>query len=842
MLSPMPSDRRSLIIFCLGLAVAALVGGWLARSSFTPITASDVEQARYNVAAPLPRGATRVGQTFVPKHNGLSSIELLAVVYPDGLATETMSLRLLEAEGREVATRTFNNPLRHNDPLRLTFAPQPRSAGQTYTLWLEGSANNQITAWAYGPDGYAPGAQLTEAGPTAGDLRFITTYTYLWPDIVYGAVIGLGQVALLAPMLWLVLFAPGQLALTFLFPKSQWPLSFGARAGLALALSLSLLSLAWLWVSIIGLRWSALTLGGAYGLIGLALLGRVLYAFRAARYVVRWSLPPQQLALLVILLLALITRLLAIRDLAAPLWVDSSHHLLIARVLAETGQISTTYRPVLPVDQFYYHWGYHVLLVSAHWLARLDWLQLMLLLGQALNALMPLAVYSGTEMLTRRPRAGVVAAFVVALISFFPSYYVSWGRYTQLVGLLILGPLVGALWRALHPDDGWAAIRDHPHRWRMALGLSLLMAGLVLAHYRVLVFLGVFGVVAVACGGRGGWKWWGQMMLISGLLTLPWLIQLFQQAVLTVLATPARLAATSGYNDFPIDYFRGDLERGWLAVALTAVGWGVLRRERVMWLLGGWAAVTYALLNIGPGTWLVNNNAWAISLFLPAAMAVGWGAEQWVCLGEKLQRWLLPKSVSADLPIGETQSAPTSRFLPFIRRAVGPGLRLLWLMLFTGLLVYAGVRGLFLQTNIANPATRLVTAEDVEALAWVEHNTAPEAVLAVNGWKWLGNAWAGSDGGAWLWPLIGRRTTLPPVDYLYQADWARTINAFNEKLVTVTDANTPQALALLREQGVTHIFIGAKGGSLKPEMFLDSPHYRLLYSNGAAWVFELTGE
>jgi hypothetical protein len=171
-----------------------------------------------------------------------------------------------------------------------------------------------------------------------------------------------------------------------------------------------------------------------------------------------------------------------------------------------------------------------------------------------------------------------------------------------------------------------------------------------------------------------------------------------------------------------------------------------------------------------------------------------------------------------------------------------PGLRLMLLLSLAGLLTYAGLRGFLLQINIANVATRLVAPADLEALGWVESNTSTEAVFAVNGWKWLGNAWAGSDGGAWLWLLAGRRSTLPPVDYLYQPDWARTINAFNEKLVTITDANAPETLALLREMNVTHIFIGAKGGSLKPEMFLDSPHYGLRYTNGLAWVFELTGE
>ncbi|MGH2523515.1 MAG: hypothetical protein ACRDH2_13505, partial [Anaerolineales bacterium] len=75
-------------------------------------------------------------------------------------------------------------------------------------------------------------------------------------------------------------------------------------------------------------------------------------------------------------------------------------------------------------------------------------------------------------------------------------------------------------------------------------------------------------------------------------------------------------------------------------------------------------------------------------------------------------------------------------------------------------------------------------------------------------------------------------------DYTYQADWGPEINAFNERASTLIRSDDPAALALLRSAGVTHVFIGARGGNLKPEMFANSPQYRLVYTNGAAWVFE----
>src|SRR6185436_11432251 len=80
----------------------------------------------------------------------------------------------------------------------------------------------------------------------------------------------------------------------------------------------------------------------------------------------------------------------------------------------------------------------------------------------------------------------------------------------------------------------------------------------------------------------------------------------------------------------PSTYFQSGLEKGWLRLALLAVGWGVFRLERVVIVTAGWVVVTFALLNIGPGTWLVNNNAWAITLFLPGSLLLGWGIARWL--------------------------------------------------------------------------------------------------------------------------------------------------------------------------------------------------------------------
>ncbi len=784
-----------------------------------PLTAVDQEQPRLNQAAPAPHGAATLGQTFVAAHNGLSAVEVLGVVYPDAPALLTLSL--IDAEGQPVASAAFSS-FAHNSPLRLSFAPLAHSAGQAHTLLITGPDDNQASVWSYGLDGYAPGALLVGGTPGEGDLRFSTTYTYLWADVARDVLAQALRLAIYLPILWALLFAPGLLVLDFLLPGgySGW-----VKWGMAFGLSLAMLPLAWLWATRLGLRLGPVTTSLFYLLVGGAALWppRSLLARRGQRKRGGWrgwralrvhcptfrpTLSAHAGLMALILLASILIRLLAIRDLAFPQWVDSPHHYAIARLLVSTGQAPDNYGPLYPIEGFLYHFGYHALAVTFHWLTTLPLVETLLFLGQVLNGLMPLAAYTLAAALTGRPRAGLVAAFFCGFVSFFPGYYLAWGRYTQLTGLLVLAPAMVGLWQlAGGPAQGKS------ERWRTALMVGLLLAGLLLAHYRVLAFGVTFAWAAMPAGRRGGWRRLARAGALAVLLSFPWLIRLGGQAIRLVLDMPDQLAASTGYNAFPLEYFRGSLERGWIAAAALLGLWGLARRERTVWLIAGWIALTFALLNIGPGTWVVNNNAWAISLFLPGAALLGWGVDQWFSEAEGLTR------AGAHWARRLSQAVMQSAAL--------------------GMLAYAGARGLPAQAGIVNAATVLATEADAPALQWIAQHTPEDAMFLVNSWRWQAGLWASSDAGYWIWPLTGRRTTMPTLDYAFDRAWLAEVNAFNERIARVTDFSSPQTVAQLRAAGVTHLFIGAKGGNLKPEMFVDAPHYELLYTNGAAWVFEL---
>lgn len=801
-----------------GIVLSILLGVGLAHPE--PVIGLDQNQPRSDQAAPVPQGDSEVAQVFMAGRNGFSSIELLAVVPPEAPAGTSLTLKLLDAQEKVVASSTFTD-FQHSTPLRLSFSPLPDSAGQTYKLLITGGADNRSTVWAYSLDGYSRGSLLSNNGLSLpGDLRFSTSYAYLWMDLLRDGAAGLERLMSFAIPLWLILFAPGLLLLELLARFKTPAYSFWLRCGLALGLSLSLLPLVWLWITIIGRSFSAATLNVIYALIGVVVTVRGLNHFfsKSIWGRLRESFSIHHLAMAFILIVSLVSRLLAIRDLAFPAWVDSSHHLTITQLLIQSGRVPADYLPLLPVDRFVYHFGFHTLAAAFHWLTSLSLPETFLFFGQVLNGLAPLAAYTFVVGLTARPRAGLVAAFFVGLVSFFPGYYLSWGRYTQLTGVLILAPTLVLVWQIVAKREvAIAPIRLLGE----VITLALLTAGLLLSHYREFVFFAIFTWVATAFGNKGGWKRIIAVAALGGLLVSPWLVRLGLHAGLPLFVAPARLAAAAGYNAFPVNYFQSTLEKGWLVLALLAAGWGLLRLERSVIVTTGWVVGTFALLNIGPGTWLVNNNAWAITLFLPGSFLLGWGIDHWL---------MLPKVITGLNP-------PKSSFrAEWLRRSAS----FMMIAVVGALVGYAGVKGFNTQINIANLGTILATDEDAQALDWIAQHIPAERVFLINGWEWQRGIWAGSDGGAWIWPLTGRRTTLPPLDYTYQRAWRDKVNAFNARVARIKDANTPETLTLLRSAGVTHIFMGAKGGPLKPEMFADSPHYHLLYTNGAAWVFELT--
>ncbi|MBP8110347.1 MAG: hypothetical protein KBG20_21875 [Caldilineaceae bacterium] len=709
-------------------------------------------------------------------------------------------------------------------------------------------------------------------------------------------------------------------------------------AAIQIGLGLAVWPILFLWTSTLGMGWhpriAQITVLGL-GAVGLGCLlspwaagwrGWLARLRRHSVEILAWG---------ALILLTVNSRLAQIRELVLPNWVDSVHHAMILRIFVDGGHLPATFAPFLPNNNFLYHWGYHA---NAAWLAwLLGWsdpfqlTSLMLHFGQLLNSLTLIMVYAAARTLFHSRRAGMLAAVLAVLVSWYPAFYVSWGRYTQLSGLLIMAPFMIQLW-SLHRTRRMTA--------GDLLAVILLGGGLVLIHVRVAFFAITLGIVlagAVVLEER--WRSFGRWTLAGlGIVAIsgPWLWRLVSSSWIQRFYAPVPVVDPnplfSDYNAIqwglvwvPRNHELFTLATGglsgllgwgdpsqpvrigagiWLGLLVGVSGWMLLRHsakiaarscssrvrdpaglpqkilestrrvtdparakirrvallvgfsanrsqksrssqvrdlaglhetsqrsirqpagsrtrlEQIMresgrnlsrvWgpvlILWAWVGVTAVLLNLEvfglPSLRISNNNAGVITLFVPLALAGG-GLLAWVLGRLAPKAWAFPVTALVAVGIGAW---------------AGPGMG-----------------------SVVNPVTTLARPPDLPALAWVRENVPEDALFATRPWLWLGDIYAGVDGGYWLPILTDRRSVLPTALYNIGTDQA-SFDAANEMLAALaaaTDLDDPALRARLAAAGVTHLYIGPReGNGFQIDRLRNSPHARLIYEQDGAAVFE----
>lgn len=821
------NGRRWLIFPSLFLLTAALMISIVAVADYFdlcswpavcgPLKAVDISQGRLDTALPAPQGEITLEQSFTPSRNGLTELELILVKH-NSSSEEPVDGRFLmelwDSRGNRIATRSHaTSDLSHNQIYTMQFPPQANSAGQPYFLRLTGTTGNLISTWGYSLDVMDRGELVvTGAESAAQEMRIITRYALQGRDIptILGQFIREDGSLFILSLAFL--FLPGCLLLLIGRPH-HW--DGAAWWGAALALGVAAWPLLWFWFSLLGGRWTGALLWiliglGWGGVVLLAILRRRQYP-KVSGYVVDRSTILVHSLLVLLLLMTIASRLVAVRDLAFPPWVDSSRHALITAVMAEEGRTPSDYGSYLPVDRFPYHFGFHTISASLYMMTGRELPGLLLTLSQLLNGLVPLVIYSAGWIVTRRRAIGLLAAFLVALPFYFPGYYATWGRMTQITALIVLPVLIALTWRAVR---GW------PRTWPL---VGVLAAGLFLIHFRVFLFFLPFAFLVAALSlPRHRLRTLFKAGGLAFVLVLPRMVQLARQT------DPGRAIQQSlpGYNDFPVGYLTVGWER--LFLGLTAIALGIVligfvfQRRWVAFPLAlvGWVGALFLLLageRLGlPETLVVNLNSMYISLFLPISLFLAIVAgETWRWIGRGLRRvegrvW------------GEG-------FVIVAAMAAGVGV---------GLLTMFGWRQ---QINILNQQTILALPQDMAGLAWISENVPEDALIAVNAWQWLGATWAGSDGGSWILPLTGRQTTTPPVDHIYNSDLFAWVRTFNETAFAVEDWSQPSAAEWLRAQGVTHIMVGARGGFFDPAELSRNPLLEQIFQHDGVFIFAFKG-
>lgn len=483
---------------------------------------------------------------------------------------------------------------------------------------------------------------------------------------------------------------------------------------------------------------------------------------------------------------------------------DGYHHTLIAQAIATAGGLPDNLLPLTPLVSFTYHFGYHAFVAGINWLTDIPVVALVPLLAQLLKAAMALGVALLAEAMGRRRSGGIVAATVAGLIAVFPAYYVNWGRNTQLTGLLILAALLALLWL-------WATAKPS---LATAGVVAVLAAGMALAHYRV-ALMAAIGCTLVAGGGALAARWprreWGLRLRDLGVMGTGALLLVAPWAWHVVAAQQVGYPATVA-DPAPM-FFR--LERlgalvleyptNWplLALLATALLWGAWRRDRSILLLAAWM-LAMLLLSLPGGLGEYMDTITVVqSLFLPAAVIIGLAAGDFAA------------------------TAGAYRWRRWAVAAV------------TGVLALAGARSI---AGIVETGAPYVLPADLPAVAWVRAHTPPGARFMVNTFRFdfLPDYVLGGDAGSWLPVLAERAAVTAPMTYAAERvrwpDYSTRINALADLGGNLA---TPEAVARLRQEGVTHVYLGARGGPLSLDALLASPDYELVYQHGPVAIFQL---
>lgn len=760
-----------------------------------------------------------VGQTFVARHAGLNGMEVWLEPGKDVQGEIYFHLRADSQATDDLATAALPRArLLTPGFYRFAFAPLPHSHGRYTYAFLELQGEGAVQVGAGPGDVYLDGALYHDHESFDAQMAFRLVYDprYVILDLLSAAVGGLGLLGV-AGLLYVV---PGWVLLAWLWPGER--LSWAEVMSIAAGLSLALYPLLFLWTDLVGLHLGSLyawlpSLGGLAALVWRYRTWRLRRGWQALRQWARSENLWPDLALVAVTGLVFAVRLLAVRSLDAPMWGDSYQHTMITQLLVDNGGLFDSWEPYADLQSFTYHFGFHATMAAFHWVTGMEMVEVVLWGAQILNALAVLALYPLAVRVSGNRWAGVVAVLVAGLLSPMPMYYVNWGRYAQLAGQVILPAAVVLSWSAFEAPD---------RQSRLTVLSWMAIGGLALTHYRVLIFY-VFFVLAWALLHVSRISWQRVLSRVAlvgvgaGVFFLPWFVQTFAGKIGHVfgqqLATrPEQLTTFARqYNAI------GDLTLylapvGWLLL-MVAVAMAFWRRQRRVLLVSLWWFLLLIATNPDwlhlPGSGAISNLALFIAAYIPAGVLMG---DLSVSLLTRLSKWRWVAALAALLAM-----------------VLG-----LW-----GMRARMG--------DVLAPRHAMVTRPDTRAMAWIRQNTPEDAKFLINSFfAYGGSVIVGSDAGWWLPILAGRTNTVPPLNYgTEQGPWPRYREWVNDltRQIQEVGVDDPATLALLRERGVTHLFIGQQQGRVNyngPDVLdlnalLHSAHYIPLYHQDRVWVFEV---
>ena len=537
----------------------------------------------------------------------------------------------------------------------------------------------------------------------------------------------------------------------------------------------SILALLWyLFAKIFSLQISAIVTG-ILVVAGLIWSIRIPRTGRRSSRAVVWSL-------FILAGLFIILRLPYVSRAIVPLYFDSAqHYRYIHDLLANIEQSSGTGSLV-----GYYHFGFHFLDALLTSLTGAKITDTMLVLGQAILALLPFSMFFIIVHGTRSNSAGFFAVALAAFGWYMPAHAIDWGKYPALASLAFI-PFVASL--------AYLALQNRsifPNRKYMGL----------------LALLGTALIVSILLHSRS--------LVVYLLLALAWLITLarskFSKSLQLVFLALFLLAALVGI------YFIQS--QGVFLPLIDAYGTKAILITASALVLSLFAYRSY------PGLvffCLVATSLFLASLFVYLGNLIPGYANTTLLDRPYVQMLLyLPLTLLAGFGLAGLQQFLQGRNIKWQNR------QLAWGNIATVFFILlVAVNALFKYDLYPAVCCVIVSQDDLTAIHWLDENLPKNALLLTSSTdlkvlptdKYQGSA--GGDAGTWITPLTGRPVALMP---------------FN------TDFSQPQTLDALCQQQVNYVYVGKTGWFFNDQQISAQPaNYKILLDLPRAKVYQVTG-
>jgi hypothetical protein len=819
-----PSGKPYALIILLALIAASLSG-------CVTFTDPEASQDFTSDAIGALNSQSTIGQSFISRRANLNGITIwLTISSPQSDITHanlphSINVKLFHAAGEPspVYATIINTPPSGEDiPIAINLPPQNNPGGQNYYIVLA-SDSSSILVNGRNEDAFPDGQAYINGMPVNADIAFRLSYDYGFTALIQDITLFVQGAWLIFPLL-VLLWLPGWLLVDISGLRRRF--DFGEQTALALGISLALIPVLMLWTSMLNIKWSHVGVLFLTGFLVAIFIVRLVYRF-ISRSRSRQEADPETsysgnnwyqklnkssfayfFLLIGIFMTGLVIRLIMVRDLATPAWVDSVHHALITRLILDQGVIPSTYLPYINIPSTAYHPGFHSIAAFFIWLTNLDLSQALLILGQVLNAASVFPVYLLTKTLTRSSTAGLFAAVITAFFTPMPAYYTSWSRYTELTGLLILPVALAMINLWLGNSSNKRSI------WIIILG-AISAAGLFMVHYRVVAFMlflvfsfvlyqSLFRTQSSAHKPAHIWLFSMVMAAIAIILVLPWFIPTLKNTVIPI-ARSSISTTVPFFQDFSWPYLTSALGKQALVLAGLGLVWSLFKQRNLAVINILWLIILFFLANLAslklPGAGLISNSSVEIMLFIPISLLGGYFLYQLVSYWNSL----IPKHLHA-----------ASYMLVII---------------LVGYVSFLGAKQLI---PIINPITILSRDADLSAIQWIDENIPAGETIVINPFSWGYSLYAGNDGGYWISPLAGRQTMPPPVLYGLSAG-AEQISEQSQQIISLS-ANPALVREYLLSYQYHYVFTGARGGVISPQKLASSGLFSVLYHQDGVWI------